>query len=153
MADIYHQVLIQADRKTVYEAVTTKKGLSNWWIATCKVKPEVGFMNEFATEGYGTNYMKVLVLEPEKLVKWECNNLGDAWKGTFITFAISEKGAFTCLDFKHEGYASADEVYATCNYHWARHLFMLKVYCEKGISLLNQEQESKEIKAVHGTKL
>ncbi|WP_461489772.1 SRPBCC family protein [Pontibacter sp. HJ8] len=149
MANIYHQVLIQADRHTVFEAVTTQKGLSGWWVADCKVLPEVGFVNEFMVAGHGSNKMKVLVLQPDTFVEWECVNDNDDWTGTHLTFALSDKGDFTCLDFKHIGYPAEDEVYATCNFHWARHLTMLKNLCETGIAQLDQEQERREVKAVH----
>ncbi|MFD2515407.1 SRPBCC domain-containing protein [Pontibacter locisalis] len=148
MANIYHQVLIHASCATVYEAITTQKGLSEWWIADCKVKPEVGFVNEFHTEGHANVYMKVLTLQPDSFVKWEGVESGDAWTGTHVTFALSEKSDFTCLDFKHTGYADEDELYATCNYHWARHLYMLKVLCETGFTLLDRKQEAKECLAV-----
>lgn len=148
MANVYHQVLIQANCATVFEAVTTQTGLSKWWIANCNVKPEIGFVNEFHTEGHGTNYMKVLALEPNSFTEWECTNTGTPWSGTRVTFTLSDKGDFTCLDFKHTGYPAEDELYAICNYHWARHLFMLKAFCETGIPLLDRKQEEKECKSV-----
>ncbi|MEJ8800461.1 SRPBCC family protein [Pontibacter sp. H249] len=153
MANVYHQVLIPADRKTVYDALTSQKGLSKWWIADCKVKAEVGFVNEFYLQGHATNYMKVVALKPDTFVEWECLNHDDAWTGTRATFSLSDRGNYTCLDFKHTGYVSEDEFYATCNYHWARHLFMLKGYCETGIPLLDQQQEQKECEAVFESKL
>ncbi|WP_299700878.1 SRPBCC domain-containing protein [uncultured Pontibacter sp.] len=149
MATIYHQVLIQADEHTVFEAITTQQGLSKWWIADCNVKPEVGFVNEFHMEGHGTNRMKVTALNPPTSVEWECLNVNDAWTGTRISFHLSRRGDYTCLDFKQSGYQSEDEVYATCNFHWARHLIMLKALCETGISMLDKEQERSEVKAVH----
>ncbi|MDX5417691.1 MAG: SRPBCC domain-containing protein [Hymenobacteraceae bacterium] len=149
MANIYHQVLIQADPATVFDAVTTQQGLSGWWIADCSVKPEIGYVNEFQVEGHGTNKMKVLDLQPHTLVEWECLNENDPWTGTRLTFQLSRKGDFTCLDFRHTGYEAEDEVYATCNFHWARHLIMLKALCETGIGQLDQEQERGEVKAVH----
>ena len=149
MANIYHQVLIQADQKIVFDAVTTQDGLSKWWIQDCVVKPEAGVVNEFYVTGHGANYMKVLALQPYSFVEWECLNENDPWTGTHITFTISTKGDFTCLDFKHNGYAAEDEIYATCNFHWARHLSILKTLCETGMSTLNKEQEQAEVKAVH----
>ena len=153
MSNIYHQVLIKADKSKVYQAVTTQQGLSQWWIANCNLRPEVGYVNVFEVEGYGRNLMKVLALKPDTFVEWSCLNENDPWTGTHITFALSEKGDYTCRDFKHSGYAAEDEVYTTCNFHWARHLTMLKELCETGISQLNLEQERKEVEAVHGSDL
>lgn len=148
MADIYHQVLINASKATVYEAVTTQRGLSRWWIADCNAKAEVGFVNEF-NNGEFTNKMKVVALEPAKYVEWECVNSADEWAGTRISFGLSDKGDFTCLDFRHNGYPEANEMYATCNFHWARHLHMLKELCETGANQLDKDKERKHIDAVH----
>lgn len=148
MANIYHQVLIQASCATVYETITTQAGLSKWWIASCKVTPVVGSVNEFTTEGHGTIYMKVLALKPHDFVEWECLEFDSVWAGTRVTYTLSDRGKFTCLDFKHTGYPAEDEMYATCNYHWARHLFMLKAFCETGVTLLDRKQEEKECRAV-----
>ncbi|WP_242929341.1 SRPBCC family protein [Pontibacter vulgaris] len=153
MANIYHQVLIKAARKTVYEAVTTQVGLSKWWIADCNVKPEIGYVNEFVVAGYGKNLMKVLALQTDTFVEWECLNENDPWTDTHLTFTLSDKGDFTCLDFRHTGYVAEDQVYATCNFHWARHLIMLKELCETGISQLNEAQEKREVDAVHKGKV
>ncbi|RIJ42374.1 SRPBCC family protein [Pontibacter oryzae] len=148
MATIYHQVLIQASREAVYEAVTTQHGLSKWWIQDCTVKAEKGFINEFRMAGHGTNLMEVLALQPPTFVEWRCLNKNDPWTDTHLTFEITTKGDFTCLDFKHMGYPNPDHIYATCNFHWARHLAILKIYCETGISTLNQTEEEQQVKAV-----
>lgn len=94
--------------------------------------------------------MQVIELETDLYVAWKCLNLEDAWTDTEIHFALSTKGDYTCLNFKHIGYKEEDAIYATCNYHWARHLFMLKHLCETGHSLLKEEIEAAEIAAVHG---
>lgn len=149
MANIYHQVLINASNESVFDAVTTQQGLASWWILDNISKPEKGFVNVFKVEGYGQNRMKVLMLEKPGYVEWECINENDEWTSTRVIFKISSKGDFTCLDFRHNGYPSENEIYATCNYHWARHLNMLKDYCETGKPQLNREQEQREVKAVH----
>lgn len=144
MADIYHQVLINASREKVYEAVTTWAGISKWWTRECTVRAEVGHINEFRTPD-GTIRMKVLVLDPAAYVEWVCINDRGAWAGTHITFSLSDRGNYTCLDFRHMGFREAGEVYATCNFHWARHLFMLKEYCESGKNLLDSSHERREL--------
>ena len=152
MANIYHQVLIKAPEKAVYDAVTTHEGLSAWWIKDNTVKAEKDFVNTFNVEGYGQNRMKILQLESPAYVEWECINENDEWTGTRVIFRISTKGDFTCLDFRHNGYPSENEIYATCNYHWGRHLSMLKVYCETGKPQLDQDREKAEVDAVHNKK-
>ena len=96
--------------------------------------------------------MEVRALTPNTFIAWKCLNENDAWSGTEISFELSEQSDFTCLDFKHSGYRQQDGLYATCNYHWARHLSMLKELCETGKPQLDQEKEEKEVAAVHGKK-
>lgn len=145
MAEIYHQVLIGASRQRVYDALTTHYGLSKWWAADCTVKAEVGFINLFRIAGHVNNRMKIVALDPAKYVEWECVNEHDKWGGTHIKYALSEKDGFTCLDFKHTGFADTDEFYATCNYQWGRHLNMLKEYCETGRILFDSIRERPEL--------
>jgi len=149
MATIFHQVLIDAPIETVYNNITTQDGLSQWWIADCTVQPELGFINEFRVEGIGSNRMKVVNLKSNQNVTWECLNDKDDWTGTHVSFELSTRGSLTCLNFRHIGYKEQNEIFATCNYHWARHLSMLKWLCETGTSVLNSQQEKKEIAAVH----
>ena len=59
MATIFHQVVIEASKLQVYDAITLQSGLSQWWMADCAVKPEVGCLTVFRVEGHGTNTQRV----------------------------------------------------------------------------------------------
>ena len=148
MADIYHQVLIDAPVEEIYRAITTQEGLSQWWLKDCLVKPEVGFVNIFRLPNGITNKMKVAELNKNEYVQWDCLNEANAWSGTKVMFEISTKGELGCLDFRHKGYKRPNQFYATCNYHWARHLSMLKAYCETGEDQVYEEREKKEVENV-----
>lgn len=144
MANIYHQVLIDAPAEKIYEAVITQEGLSKWWIKDCMAEPEVGHVNIFRRPNGVTNKMRVKELNKNEFVQWECLNEADGWSGTELMFEISSKGDLSCLDFKHCHYKDANQLYAICNYHWARHLSMLKQYCETGENQIDEEKEKKE---------
>ena len=116
MAVIYHQILIKAVRSTVYEAITTQEGISQWWTPDCVVKPQVGFINEFRIGTQAHYKMKVVHLQPGHSVEWKCLNQHDDWSGTQLSFHLTDKGEYTCLDFKHTGFLSEDDTYATSNY-------------------------------------
>ncbi len=145
---IYHQVLIKADKHTVYDAVTLQTGLSKWWIAQCIAMPEVGFVNEFRLGEYVNNRMKITDLVEDERVEWECIKGDEEWVGTHIIFNIAHHGDYTKLDFRHTGWSGQSEFFATCNYHWARHLQMLVDYCETGKNQLDTEEEIDEAKRV-----
>lgn len=144
MPNIYHQVLIDTTVDKLYEMVTTQRGLSKWWIKDCEAKPEIGHINIFRRYNGIVNKMKVTDLNKNEFVQWECMNEADEWSGTIIMFEISTKGNLSCLDFRHNGYKRENQFYATCNFQWARHLFMLKEFCETGKNQIHKEKEKKE---------
>ena len=143
MAGIYHMLSINADGTTVYEAITTQRGLSQWWLPDTVAKAEVGFVNQLGIKDLFTNKMKVIDLQPDRRVEWENINdtEGDEWTGTHVVFDLVEKNGTTNLHFRQTGWKEQSEFYANCNFHWARHLMMLKHLCETGVSLLNAENE------------
>jgi uncharacterized protein YndB with AHSA1/START domain len=154
MWTIDHQLLIDAAPGAIFSALTTQAGLRRWWIADCDVQAEVGAINEFRVAGGGVNRMKVVTLSPDRLIEWLCVNRdpGDAWAGTTISFAIERRAAGDCsLRFRHGGWREASEFYATCSFHWARHLSMLATLCETGVSPLDARTETREVARVRGT--
>lgn len=146
MESIFHQLIIESDVQSVYKAVSEQEGLSKWWIADCTVKPEIGFINHFRLDHYVDNKMKVINLEPHKLVIWECIEGEVEWIGTLVTFELEEFKGNTKLSFKHSNWAGQTEFYASCNFHWARHLTMLKEYCESQIDQIDYKRELSEVK-------
>ncbi len=136
MANIFQRVDINASRQKIYDAITTQESQSKWWIPDCEVKPEIGFVNLFHITNAMTNYMKVVDLKPNQRVEWLCLNENDEWSDTQIIFEITEHNWIHYLNFHHNGYKEETEFFATCSYHWARHLWMLKHLCETGQSVL-----------------
>lgn len=132
MAMIYHQVLINAVRSKIYEAITSQEGLSHWLTPDCVVKPDVGFINEFRIDPQRHYRMKIVHLQSGFAVEWKCLNQHDDWSATQISFHLADRGGQTCLDFKQTGFMSESEAYAASNFQWAKNLLALKVYCEAG---------------------
>jgi hypothetical protein len=69
VADIYHLDTIKANKPTVFKAITTKEGLSKWWLPDTIAKPEIGFVNEFKVGTMFTNKMKIIDLKPNEYVE------------------------------------------------------------------------------------
>jgi uncharacterized protein YndB with AHSA1/START domain len=141
MANIYHLVTIKVVKATIYNAVTTQEGLSQWWLPDTNAKAELEFINEFRVGTKFINKMKVIDLQPDKRAEWECMNDNDEWTGTHIIFEIEEKEGVCYLHFKQTGWKAQTEFYGNCSFHWARHLIMLKHYCETGHSILQADSE------------
>ena len=70
MAGIYHQVGVNVDITSVYQAITSQEGLSNWWTKTTgdtSVGSKLNFhFNEQIIE------MTILELITDKKIVWQC---------------------------------------------------------------------------------
>jgi uncharacterized protein YndB with AHSA1/START domain len=131
MTEIRHNVAIKATSETIYKAITTQKGLENWWAKQTIAEPEVGFVNIF-TFGNSRTEMKVSKLTNNKKVEWKCINSIEEWIDTTISFDLEEKGGRTILRFAHSGWRAVTDTFADCNYNWALFMKSLKSLCETG---------------------
>ena len=142
METIAHQVWINAGKEKVYDAVTTSDGLSKWWIKDCTIRQEIGFVNVFRMGGEDHDLMLILDLKRNEYVEWECVNENGLWTNTRLSFEIIEKQGVCVLNFKHSRWPEMTEFFTICNFHWARHLLMLKALCETGENQLIPEKEA-----------
>jgi uncharacterized protein YndB with AHSA1/START domain len=132
MEHIRHYVLIKAPINSVYKAITTQEGLSQWWTNQTTAKAEIGFVNEFRFGPEYFNKMRISELVSDKLVSWHCEDGDKEWIGTKLTFSLSSKDGSTILRFAHREWHEATEFYENCNFHWGLFLNSLKMLCETG---------------------
>lgn len=129
---IYHRLLITAPVETVYEAITTQKGLAGWWTPDTIAKSETGSILRF---GFGPDYfkeMEVTELRPYSLVKWRCLKAFEDWIGTTLTFELEAHKKGCVLLFHHDGWAAYTPEFASCSFDWALFFRSLKSLCETG---------------------
>jgi uncharacterized protein YndB with AHSA1/START domain len=133
--------IIQADRHTVYTALTTKKGLSAWWTPDCEVDSTIGGKNIFR---FGEMYV---VMQIEKIVRdrevvWRCidqffkfENVKrtNEWLGTVVEFKLADNEYHeTIVYFVHEGLTSKLPSYDASTTLWSYLInICLKGYIEK----------------------
>ncbi len=132
---------IKAPIATVYKALTSEEGLGQVWTKKLKVKPEIGFVNEFDFDESYMTQMKIVELEENKKIVWECIMSDKEWIGTSISFELSEKNKVTTVILKHFDWRALTDYYRWCAYNWAMFLFSLKTYCEKDKGLPYQDRE------------
>jgi uncharacterized protein YndB with AHSA1/START domain len=152
---IRHEVWINADKKKVFEAITSRKGLDAWWGKALTAEPELDYVVEF-DHGLGELLrMRITDLIPDERVTWRClsdysepGQPGSEWLGHRLHFEL-ETGrddpnsewlrdrlelntgdSFTVLNFRHTGWDSDARWFAFCNYSWGVTLQGLKRYCE-----------------------
>ncbi|KEO72696.1 SRPBCC domain-containing protein [Anditalea andensis] len=132
---------IKSPIETVYTALTSEEGLGKVWTMKLKVKPERGFINEFDfDEGYLTK-MKIIDLQEISKVIWECISSDQEWKGTGISFELTQNDNITTVLLKHYKWRELTDYYRWCAYNWAMFLYSLKTYCENQKGMPYQERE------------
>lgn len=132
MADIKHLVVIDGPVERVYRALTEQSGLARWWTTQTVAQPEVGSICEFRFGDRYHNRMRIVGLEPNERIEWECLKGDEEWVGTSFVFDLEPRDGQTILRFAHGGWRAVTDFFAHCNYHWGFYMRSLKSYCETG---------------------
>lgn len=137
MVNIIHRIGIRSSAADVYKALSTIKGLANWWTEEVKGEEGVGGKIEFTFRSEtgdikGQMLMDVTKLDPGKNVSWRCVDGPAEWIGTDITFDLSEQDDQTIIIFGHRNWREAIEFTAHCSMKWAVFLLSLREYVETG---------------------
>lgn len=132
MPDILHSVAIKSPADEVYKALTTLEGLSGWWTTDTKGDANAGGTIHFRFGPPNLIDMKVLELEPGRLVLWQVVGGPDSWMGTRVRFDLAQDGDFTRVLFKHQGWKEPGEFMHHCSTKWAMFVMSLKALVETG---------------------
>ena len=134
MADILHRIGIKSSPDEVYKALTTRQGLAAWWTNNTQGEGDVGGVLKFRFSAAGSEIggfdMKVLELQPAKLVLWQVVDGPAEWIGTKIRFDLKQAGDHAIVLFKHQGWKEAVEFMHHCSTKWAIYLMSLKALVE-----------------------
>ena len=132
MADILHRIGVEhSSPQRVYDALSTLDGLSGWWAEKTTGDTEPGGVIEFRF-GPGGIDMKVVELDPGRLVRWEVVGGPGEWIGTEVRFDIRQDGDWAIVLFRHEGWREPVEFMSHCSTKWATFLMSLKQLVETG---------------------
>ena len=133
MPDICHRVGINAPIQTVYNALATREGLTEWWTRDVGGESAVG---ERLTFFFGSPepgaVMEVTSLRAPNTVQWKCVEGPDDWKGTDLTFEVKEGDDETVVLFTHGGWREPVEFMYHCSTKWGYFLISLKKGLESG---------------------
>ncbi len=131
MAEIKHQIPINAAPEKVYAALATQAGLRGWWTSDVKADERVGGKADFGFDRRQIFFrMKIEKLDPGKQVVWSCHGDHPEWNGTTLTWNITREDDGSILRFTHSGWKSISEFCATCNSSWGELMYRLKDYVE-----------------------
>lgn len=134
--DILHKVGIKSSLDEVYKALTTRKGLAGWWTSNTQGEGNVGGVLKFRFStgdvDIGGFEMKVLELQPAKLVRWQVVDGPAEWIGTTISWELKQDGDYAIVLFKHKDWKEPVEFMHHCSTKWAIFLMSLKSLLETG---------------------
>lgn len=80
-------------------------------------EPIVGSVAEFRFGDRYHNAMRIVRLEENRRVEWECLEGDDEWVGTTLVFSLESKNGQTILRFSHGNWRAATDFFASCNFH------------------------------------
>jgi len=129
---IKHLFHINASRQDVFNAISSIKGLSNWWTADTNGNSDLGGIIQFRFATSGGPDMKVTEIIPGERVSWECVASPHGWLGHKFTFKLDENDGKTRVRFSHSGFPEEDDGYAICTFSWGRYMESLRQYCQTG---------------------
>ena len=132
MPDIVHELTIRAPAVQVYQALTQREGLENWWTRDVDAEPLEGSTAAF---GFGgpehLTRMRIERLEEPRLVRWRCVSGPAEWADTEVVFTLKDDPDGTLVRFQHLKWKSAGGLLPRCSYQWACVLRSLKFYLER----------------------
>ena len=134
MPDILHSVTIKASPEAVYRAITEPNGLRSWWTTDVEAEAAEGSLAVFGFEsGQVQMRMRVKSLSLTKGVRWLVEEPSPPeWKGTHVTWDLSEADGGTRVLFGHRGWKSTGESFPFINYSWGYYLLSMVKYLEEG---------------------
>jgi uncharacterized protein YndB with AHSA1/START domain len=133
MADVLHQVGIQAPPSQIYKALTEEEGLKSWWSEHSRIEPTVGSVASVSFYNNAVTFkLKISELVPNSKVVWAVEAGPPDWANTTITWTISEHEGQSMLHLAHRGFASTEGNFAAVNYNWGWYVTSIKFLLEKG---------------------
>ena len=120
------------DTQKVYDALTTEEGLTNWWSKATDVEYRVGSEIKFWFPNNFFMKTRIILLDQNKSVEWECIHGDEQWIGTKIKFEIIKKEDSINIKFIHYDWKEKSELFGICNYHWGLYMKSLKSLIEEG---------------------
>ena len=91
--------------KKVWEAITDKSKMKEWYFDIAEFKPEVGFEFQFTGGNEGRTYLHLCkILEVQEYKKLKHSWRYDGYEGnSFVTWELFDEGEKTRVKLTHEG--------------------------------------------------
>lgn len=123
---------IDAPLGDVFNALSSIDGLSGWWTVHTSGSTELNGVIEFDFPPSFHNKMKVVGVQKDEYVRWNCIEGAADWVGTEISFVMDRNEGKTRVRFEHSGWEHQEDFFARCSYGWGAYLSSLNRYVEAG---------------------
>ncbi len=114
MPDIRHRVAISAPFESVYEAVATTEGISEWWTRDGVRGESTRRFQPSSSSSVSPNRplsWRSLGSSDDGQVAWSCVGGADEWMGTKLTFDLTETDGETVVLFTHADWREPERVH------------------------------------------
>ena len=132
MPDIYHDFIIVAKKPAVFAAISTSRGLDEWWTETSAGEPSIGAQYQLGF-GPGVDWRaRVTEILTNQTFELQITGADPDWTDSRIRFDLFDGAAATTVRFRHLGWPSNNEHYRVSCFCWAMYLRILRRYVEHG---------------------
>jgi len=133
MADINHEIKIQAPLEKTFKALSNLDDLKSWHTAHIEGIPAINETLTFKGSGKPTFLWKIVQVEPNKKVIWEClEGPGDS-PGTKAIYTLSKVNDHsTLVELAHTSWPDQQGNFRKCNTLWGILMHHFKNYVETG---------------------
>jgi uncharacterized protein YndB with AHSA1/START domain len=132
--DSMHEIAVSAPLQKVFDAWTTKDGLTAWWTSNVTIRDE-GRLFVFGFDGGKIEFnFRLDESVPGERAVWT-GVAGDTmpaeWIGTRLDVQVAPaKNGRIRLRFAHRGWRSTEGAFCECNTTWGELMYRLRDYCE-----------------------
>ena len=131
--DIYHDLIINASAKEVFDAISLPQHLNNWWTLKCSGSPApAAEYNLYFAPEYDW-YGKVTTCDPNRSFHIKMIKSSPDWDPTSFGFDLKKAGQGVRLQFWHKDWLHCNEEFRNSSFCWAMLLNGLKIYLENGV--------------------
>jgi hypothetical protein len=141
MHNIYHDVFIKSEPSVVYDAVSTSRGLNNWWTLKSSGLPSVGEVYNFYFTPEYDWYGEVINADKGVSFYIKMTQADEDWAPTAFGFDLIKVDFGTRVQFWHKGWPQCNHHFRRSSWCWAMLLNGLKNYVEKGIVIPFEKRE------------
>ena len=138
---IFHDLVIKATQKEVFDAVSLPEHLNNWWTLSCEgLRQKAAIYNFYFAPEYNW-FGEVITCKPNSAFHIKMTKADADWNPTSFGFDIEEHESGVRLQFWHKNWPHCNAHFRHSSYCWAMLLSNLRNYLEKSVIVPFVERE------------